>query len=89
MFYSGDIGIFDEYLIKNFRRSKVTDIKVSRQNIKDGPLADLNDAVMFTNHQKTVTVSRDEKTLGKIALNLSSADSISQGDAMKSNSVPS
>lgn len=65
MFSSGLMGTHDEEVVSYFRRSKVNAIKVSRQNPKEGPLADLNDAVMFTHHQKSVIVTRSDPDTGR------------------------
>lgn len=64
-FYNGIMGTHDEEVISYFRRSKVHAIKAGRQNAKEGPLSDLNDAVMFTHHQKTVVVTRIDPESGK------------------------
>lgn len=59
-FFKGIMGTHDEEVVSYFRKSKVHAIKVGRQNARDGPLADLNDSVLFTHHQKTVIVSRTD-----------------------------
>lgn len=64
-FFQGLMGTHDEEIVSYFRRTKVTAIKVGRQNAKDGPMADLNDTMLFTHHQKNVIVSRMDSATGK------------------------
>lgn len=64
-FSNGLMNTHDEQVISYFRKSKVCAVKASRQNPKDGPLADLNDAVLFTHHQKTVVVTRRDRNSGR------------------------
>lgn len=65
MFSKGLMGTHDEEIIPYFKKSKVKCIKVGRTNAKDGPLADLNDSILFTHHQKTVIVTRRDHATGK------------------------
>ncbi|PXF43966.1 Phospholipase D alpha 1 [Gracilariopsis chorda] len=66
--YQGMMGTHDEEIVAYFDNSRVNCIKVGRQNPKYGPLADLNDAIMFTHHQKTVLVTRHDPHSGKSRL---------------------
>ncbi|KAI0563002.1 Phospholipase D [Gracilaria domingensis] len=63
--YSGLMGTHDEEIVVYFDNSRVNCIKVGRQNPKDGPLADMNDAILYTHHQKTVILSRMDPNIGK------------------------
>lgn len=64
-FSSGLMGTHDEEVVAYFYKTKVNCIKVGRQNPKNGPFADLNDALMFTHHQKTVIVSTMDHDMGR------------------------
>lgn len=64
-FYKGLMGTHDEEVVAYFKKTPVIAIKVGRQNQKDGPLADLNDAALFTHHQKTVIVTRLDQDTGR------------------------
>lgn len=64
-FSSGLMGTHDEEVVNYFEDSKVHAIKVGRENLGDGPLADLNDSVLFTHHQKNIIVSRMDGEFGK------------------------
>lgn len=64
-FSKGLMGTHDEEVVAYFKKSKVTAIKVGRQNAKDGPLSDLNDNLLFTHHQKTVIVTKRDSDSGK------------------------
>ena len=63
--YKGLMGTHDEEVHAYFKKSKVTSIKVGRENAKDGPFADLNDSLMFTHHQKTVVYTRMDSETGR------------------------
>lgn len=65
LYTAGVMGTHDEEVVSYFRGSKVIAIKVSRQNPKDGPFADISDAAMFSHHQKTVIVTRLDENTGK------------------------
>lgn len=61
----GMMGTHDEEVISYFRKTKVHAIKASRENDKDGPLADIFDNLLFTHHQKTVVVTKPDPNSGK------------------------
>jgi phospholipase D1/2 len=66
---AGLMGTHDEETTNYFKGSKVHSTKVGRVNAKDGPLADLNDSLLYTHHQKTVIcATRDYSTGGKSRL---------------------
>lgn len=64
-FSKGLMGTHDEEVVSYFKKTKVQAIKVGRLNAKDGPLADLNDTLLFTHHQKTVVVTKRDPDSGK------------------------
>lgn len=64
-FHKGIMGTHDEEVISYFRKSKVNAVKVSRQNPKDGPLADLNCSILFTHHQKIVITTQMDPNTGR------------------------
>lgn len=64
-FSKGLMGTHDEEVVAYFKKTKVKAIKVGRVNAKDGPLADLNDTLLFTHHQKTVVVTKRDPSSGK------------------------
>lgn len=61
----GMMGTHDEEVVTYFRKTKVHAVKVSRENDKDGPLADIFDNLLFTHHQKTVITTKRDPNSGK------------------------